>query len=66
MKLDTAAVATILVVVYALVGAALVVLSALGVTDSEMRLSFNQYLESMAIAAGGLAIGRGLAAKKTR
>lgn len=64
MKLDTAQVATILVLFYAAVGGVLVVLSALGSVDSEVRLTFNQYLESMAIAAGGLAVGRGLAARK--
>lgn len=60
MNLDTAHVATVLVLVYALVGGALVVISALGHVDPEVRLTFNQYLSSMAIAAGGLAIGRGL------
>lgn len=64
MKLDTANVATILVLVYAIVGALVVVLSVLGHVDAEVRLTFNQYLESMAIAAGGLAVGRGLAARK--
>jgi len=59
-KLDTAAIATILVLLYALVGAILVVLTALGHVDPAARLTFNQYLESMAIAAAGLAIGRGL------
>ena len=63
--LDVAAVATVLVLVYAVVGAAIVILSAGGVVDDpELRLSFNSYLESMAVAAGGLAIGRGLAARK--
>lgn len=64
MKLDTANVATILVLVYAVLGAVLVVISATSHVDMEMRLTFNQYLESMAIAAGGLAVGRGLASRK--
>jgi hypothetical protein len=64
-NLDAANVATILVIGYAIVGAALVVLSAIGaVGDKDLVLSFNQYLESMAVAAGGLAVGRGLAARK--
>lgn len=63
--LDVGNVATLLVVFYAIVGAVIVVLSAIGAVDTkDLALSFNQYLESMAVAAGGLAIGRGLAAKK--
>lgn len=58
--LDTAHVATILVLVYAVVGGLLVVISALGHVDPEVRLTFNQYLNSMAVAAGLLAVGRGL------
>jgi hypothetical protein len=64
LNLDTANVATALVVLYALVGAALVILSAVGHVDSALQLTFRQYLEQMAIAAGGLAIGRGLAARR--
>lgn len=64
MKLDTANVATILVLVYAVLGAFLVVISAVSHPDPEVRLTFNAYLESMAIAAGGLAVGRGLASRK--
>lgn len=60
MKLDTAHVATILVLVYAVVGGVLVIISALGHLDHEVRLTFEQYLKSMVIAAGGLAIGRGI------
>lgn len=60
--LEAASVATILVLIYALVGAALVIISALGLSD--VHYTFNEYLNSMAIATGGLAIGRGLAARK--
>lgn len=62
MNLSTANVATLLVLFYALVGAVLVILSAAGHVDPALRLSFEDYLSRMAIAAGGLAIGRGLTA----
>lgn len=62
MNLDTANVATALVLFYALIGGILVILSALGDVDPKLTLSFNSYLESMAIAAAGLAIGRGIKA----
>ena len=66
-KLDTAAVATILVVIFAVIGGTLVVLSAvLTGMDPALKLTFAQYLERMAYAVGFLAIGRGLAARKTR
>jgi hypothetical protein len=65
-NLDTAAVATALVLIYALVGAVLVVLSAIGHVDPAMRLSFASYLAQMAIAVAGLAVGRGLAANSTK
>lgn len=59
--LDAANVATILVLAYAAVGAVVVILSALDVVgDPQLRISFDQYLKSMVIAAGGLAVGRGL------
>ena len=64
--LDAAHVATILVCVYAVVGAVLVILSAILHDDPQLRLSFANYLSQMAVATGGLAIGRGLAARKTR
>lgn len=65
MDLSTGNIATALVLFYAVVGAAIVILSAAGVvTDHDLTLSFAKYLEQMAIAAGGLAIGRGLAARK--
>lgn len=64
VNLDTANVATLLVVLYAVVGAVLVVASAVGHVDPALQLSFRSYLEQMAIAAGGLAIGRGIAARK--
>lgn len=63
-NLDAANVATILVLIYAVVGAVLVILSATISMDGELRLTFANYLSQMAIATGGLAIGRGLAAKK--
>jgi hypothetical protein len=59
-KLDVAHVATILVLIYALLGAALVVLSAITSVDPALRLSFNDYLAQMAIAVAGLSIGRGV------
>lgn len=63
MNLSTANVATILVLGYALVGAALVIISAIGHVAPELQLSFKDYLGQMAVAAGALAIGRGLTAK---
>lgn len=63
-KLEVLPVATILVILYALVGAALVVLSAVGHVDPKLALSFKEYLTQMAIAAAGLAVGRGIAARK--
>lgn len=60
-KLTLMSVATILVLIYAVVGAALVLLSAiLDSMDPALRLSFNSYLTQMAIACAGLAIGRGI------
>lgn len=55
-------IATLLVVIFALVGGALVILSAVTHVDPALRLSFQDYLQAMAIAAGGLAIGRGIKA----
>jgi hypothetical protein len=60
MKLDTASVATILVLTYAVIGGVLVIISAITRVDPSLTLSFHSYLREMAIAAGGLAIGRGL------
>ena len=59
--LGIANVATGLVLIYALVGAALVIVSAVnnGI-DPNIRLTFEDYLSQMAIAVGGLAVGRGL------
>jgi hypothetical protein len=58
-----APVATRLILIYALVGAALVVLSAtLNHIDPTLKLSYKDYLEQMAIAAGALSIGKGLVA----
>lgn len=59
-------VATVLVLCYAILGAALVILSAVGAVDSgDLQLSFKEYLSQMVIAAGGLAIGRGLTSRPT-
>jgi hypothetical protein len=57
-------VATTLVVIYAVVGGILVLVSAIGGTDitQELRLSFKDYLEQMAIAGAALSVGRGLTA----
>lgn len=61
LNLNVANVATWLVLIYAVLGAAVVILSAAGsVHDRDLALSFNAYLESMAVAVAGLAIGRGL------
>ena len=63
-KLEVVPVATVLVILYALIGGVLVILSALGDVDPKLALSFNAYLESMAFAVAGLAVGRGIAAKR--
>ncbi len=56
-------VVTALVIIYAVVGAVLVILSALiNDIDPALRLAYKDYLEEMAIAAAGLGIGRGLVA----
>ena len=56
-------VVTTLVIIYAVVGALLVILSALiNDLDPALKLTYKDYLEQMAIAAGGLGIGRGLVA----
>lgn len=64
INLDTANVATGLVLLIAVVGAAMVVISAVvdGV-DPALRVSFNQYIDGVGVAAGLLAIGRGLKAR---
>jgi hypothetical protein len=55
-------VATTLIYIYAGVGALLVIISAIGGDDvtAELRLSFKDYIDHMAVAIGGLAIGRGI------
>lgn len=63
-RLEVLPVATILVVLYALIGGTLVILSAVGHVDHALTLSFRTYLEQMAIAVAGLAVGRGVAAGK--
>lgn len=57
-------VATSLIYIYAAVGGILVIISAVGGDDvtKEIRLSFKDYLEQMAIAIGALSIGRGILA----
>jgi hypothetical protein len=56
-------VATALVIIYAVVGGALVVLSAaLNHINPTFELTYKEYLQQMAIAAGALSIGRGLTA----
>jgi small neutral amino acid transporter SnatA (MarC family) len=57
-------VATGLIFLYAAIGGALVIISAIGGDDvsQELRLSFKDYLEQMAIAIGALTIGRGILA----
>jgi hypothetical protein len=57
-------VATSLIYIYAAVGGALVIISAIGGEDitKELRLTFKDYLEQMAVAIGALAIGRGILA----
>jgi hypothetical protein len=56
-------VVTALVIIYAVVGGALVILSALiDDIDQALKLTYKDYLEQMAIAAAGLGIGRGLVA----
>lgn len=61
-------VATALIFIYAAVGAALVIISAIGGDDitAELRLSFKDYLEQMAIAIGALSIGRGILANSKK
>ena len=53
----TAPIATVLVIIFAVVGG-IVVLTQPG------TLSFKEYLESITVAVAGLAVGRGLAARK--
>lgn len=65
-RLEALPVATLLVVLYALIGGTLVILSALGDVNSDLALSFRTYLEQMAIAVAGLAVGRGLVARNAR
>lgn len=63
--LEAGNVATLLVLLYAVIGGVLVVLSALDATgDPALRLSFASYLSQMAIASAGLAIGRGLKSER--
>lgn len=61
-------VASTLVYVYAGVGGLLVILSAIMGEDitEELRLSFKDYLDQMAVAVGALAIGRGILANSKK
>jgi len=63
VNLNLTNVATILVICYAVVGAALVIISALGHVAPELQLSFRVYLEQMAVATAGLAVGRGISTR---
>lgn len=63
MNLNAANVATILVLVYALVGAILVIISAAGHVDPALQITFEEYLTRMAAATAGLAVGRGLSSR---
>jgi hypothetical protein len=61
MDLKVAHVATGLVLLYAVTGAILVILSAtVDGMDPALKISFKAYLDQMAVAVAGLAIGRGL------
>lgn len=60
MKLDTSNVATWLVIIFAVVGGVLVILSAAVEVDAPLALTFDQYIKSMVIAIGALAVGRGI------
>jgi hypothetical protein len=56
-------VVTTLVVIWAVVGGVLVILSAaLNHIDPAIRLSFKDYLDQMSVAVAGLAVGRGVTA----
>jgi hypothetical protein len=60
---DMIPVATALVIIYACVGGILVILSAvLTHINPALDLSYKEYLQQMAIAAGALSVGRGLTA----
>lgn len=64
MNLETSNIATALVLIFAVVGAILVILAAIGHVDPALRLSFKDYLEAMAFAVGFLAVGRGIKAAR--
>lgn len=64
-QLDSSNVATGLVVIFALVGGALVILSAVLHVDPALRLSFEDYLQAMTVGVGLLAVGRGIKAHGT-
>lgn len=55
--LDALPIATILVVIFAIVGGVVVIAG---------NMSFDQYLQSMTVAAAGLAVGRGIKAHGTK
>ena len=60
MNLDSSNIATWIVVLIAIVGAALVLLSAITTVDPALKLTFGSYIEKVGVAAGLLAVGRGL------
>lgn len=60
MNLALVPVATVLVLIFAIVGGVLVILSAVGHVDHALALSFPTYLKQMVVAVAGLAVGRGL------
>jgi hypothetical protein len=56
-------IALILIFVYAAVGGALVIISALEPNaTAAVQLTFKEYIEAMVIAIGGLSVGRGILA----
>ncbi len=61
LNLNTANIATALVIIFAVVGGVLVIVSAVGHPDPAIRPSFKDYIQDMAVAVGLLAVGRGVA-----
>jgi hypothetical protein len=61
VNLNTSNIATALVIIIAICGAVLVIVSAVGHPDPAIRLSFKDYIQDMAVAVGLLAVGRGVA-----
>ncbi len=65
MNLENSNVATALIVIAAIVGAVMVVLSAVvdGI-DPDLRLSFEDYIQALFVGGGLLSVGRGLKARR--